>query len=64
MVKASERFGAPPVCCAWLITVSVSAFHHSPAKYDGDFFVGMRKWVRDMWLGEDDNGSIESGSEP
>lgn len=33
MVKASEIFGAPPDCNAWLMTVSVSAFHHSPTIY-------------------------------
>lgn len=31
MVWASEIFGANPVCVAWFITASVSAFHHSPA---------------------------------
>jgi hypothetical protein len=33
MVKASETFGPPPVCSAWLITASVSAFHHSPNEH-------------------------------
>lgn len=34
MVNASEIFGAPPVAMAWFIIVSVSAFHHSPAKLE------------------------------
>lgn len=38
IVYASETFGPPPVCKAWLITASVSTFHHSPAYKCLDFF--------------------------
>lgn len=43
MVKASDKFGPLPVCNAWLITASVSAFHHSPAVSSKKNIVGSRK---------------------
>ena len=33
-------------------------------KYDGNFLVGFGKRVRHIFLGKDDDGSIESGSQP
>ena len=33
IVYASETLGPPPVCMAWLITTSVSIFHHSPKTF-------------------------------
>jgi hypothetical protein len=33
IVYASETFGPPPVCRAWLITASESTFHHSPEMF-------------------------------
>jgi hypothetical protein len=45
IVYASETFGPPPVCMAWLITASVSTFHHSPETFFELKFVLLYIWI-------------------